>query len=267
MSLPVAIDRGELRSLDVLEGESRTYWSGCAWQLGSAKFWEALALDSCDGASYRLGGTLREELAACIVGGFGVTWTHVQPFIDRLRSDGLLEDDRAVSRDDLFQALIEPTLVDGRAVRYRFPAQRSERLADAFRALEGVDVEKMSDLELRDFLLTIRGVGLKTASWVVRNLRASDRVAIIDVQIARAGVVAGVFDAGWRVERDYLRFERAFLAWSQQAGVDAPRLDATIWAMLSGRESASKDILGVEAFSSGELLPVWPILDAMERDA
>lgn len=261
MSFYGGIDRGELRFFEGIDGEGRTYWSGCAWQLGTARFWEVLAEDTCNAGSYRLGATLREELAACIVGGFGATWNHVQPFIDRLRSEGLLVDGRATTQDDIYRALVEPVVVDGRAVRYRFPAQRSERLANAFSAIDGVDVERMSDLQLRDFLLTVRGVGLKTASWVVRNLRASDQVAIIDVHIARAGVVAGVFDAEWRVARDYLRFERAFLAWSQHARVEAPKLDATIWAVLSGRNSSSQDILGVETFSSNELLPVWPVLD------
>ena len=74
MSFYGGIDRGELRFFEGIDGEGRTYWSGCAWQLGTARFWEVLAEDTCNAGSYRLGATLREELAACIVGGFGATW-------------------------------------------------------------------------------------------------------------------------------------------------------------------------------------------------
>ena len=48
---------------------------------------------------------------------------------------------------------------------------------------------------LRDALTAIPGVGLKTASWAVRNHRASDSVAVLDVHIVRACEHLGVFPA------------------------------------------------------------------------
>ena len=46
--------------------------------------------------------------------------------------------------------------------------------------------EPKDDVVLRDALTAIPGVGLKTASWAVRNHRASDSVAVLDVHIVRA---------------------------------------------------------------------------------
>ena len=45
-------------------------------------------------------------------------------------------------------------------------------------------------LSLREFLLQLHGIGYKTASWIVRNFTGSDDVAIVDIHLRRAGVIA-----------------------------------------------------------------------------
>ena len=112
-------------------------------------------------------------------------------------------------------------------------------------------------MELRDELQQAPGIGPKTASWIVRNLRGSNDVAIVDIHIIRAGVVAGVFDTAWSVARDYSLFERAFLSWSRATEIAAAKLDSAIWAALSGRGTWSRQILGARPDQS--LRPVWPV--------
>jgi endonuclease III len=46
---------------------------------------------------------------------------------------------------------------------------------------------------MRQLLLSIEGIGPKTASWIVRNVMGSDDVAIIDIHILRACTGMGVF--------------------------------------------------------------------------
>ena len=82
---------------------------------------------------------------------------------------------------------------------------------------------------LRDWLLRIKGIGLKTASWIVRNWLDSDDVAILDIHIFRAGLLAGFFNGADSVERDYIRMENRFLAFAHALGARASILDAIIW--------------------------------------
>lgn len=81
----------------------------------------------------------------------------------------------------------------------------------------------------REWLMTFRGVGPKTASWVVRNQYPDSDVAIIDIHVHRAAVKAGVFDSTWTPSRDYWTMEAAFLGWAKHGEVTAADLDAVIW--------------------------------------
>ncbi|QWF21776.1 hypothetical protein KM427_23095 [Nocardioides sp. LMS-CY] len=89
-------------------------------------------------------------------------------------------------------------------------------------------------------------MGPKTASWVVRNITRSDDIAIIDVHVRRAGVVAGVFDPTWVLPRDYLRFEEAFCAWASVGGVPTADMDLCIWSTLARLGTTARLLFGVE---------------------
>jgi hypothetical protein len=80
-----------------------------------------------------------------------------------------------------------------------------------------------------DALVCLPGVGPKTASWVVRNWRRSDKVAILDVHIARAGRIAGFRPADWDPARHYPAMESAFLRFSEAIGVRPSVLDGIMW--------------------------------------
>lgn len=130
-----------------------------------------------------------------------------------------------------FAALRGPFVIFGRAraIRYRFAAQRAMRLSEATAYFLSQGPPPRAALDLREWLLGIPGVGLKTASWIVRNQLGSDEVAIVDVHLWRAGVRAGIFPDNWRLPRDYCRFERAFLLFARVGGVPPSGLDALIW--------------------------------------
>ena len=147
--------------------------------------------------------------------------------------DPELGEDAAVS--GMTRVLALPLQVGPRRMRYRFHQQRPRRLAAALTALSSWEraADDLDDIALRDQLMRLPGVGPKTASWVVRNYRDSDNIAIIDIHIHRAGLAAGVFCADWTLPRDYSRFEEAFLAWAALGRVSAADLDAAIWRLLS----------------------------------
>ncbi|MFC0387623.1 8-oxoguanine DNA glycosylase [Muricoccus vinaceus] len=192
------------------------YWLGQCWQA------ELLGLYG----DFRLGSNLREEVAACLLGGWGMPAELGLTAFARLRDRGMLTS--ASSATALEHALSEPFRIEGRDRRYRFPRQRSRHLACCLVALDDLG-EPEDDRDLRDALRMLPGLGWKTSSWVVRNHRASGAVAIIDVHLVRAGRVAGFFEPCWDQARDYATMEEAFLRFADAIGVRASLLDALMW--------------------------------------
>jgi len=89
--------------------------------------------------------------------------------------------------------------------------------------------EALTALELRDELLNLEGVGPKTASWIVRNLRGSDEVAILDIHVLRACSAMAVFPEEVSLPKDYEALERRFLNFATAIEVRASILDAVMW--------------------------------------
>ena len=158
-------------------------------------------------SSFRLGTTLREEAAACVLGGFGIPAEVGMAAFSRLRKLGLLVS--GTLEVEIQEALEQPLVVADRLIRYRFAKQRAERLAAILMQIDDLVFE--DDKALRAELLRLPGVGPKTASWIVRNHLGSDRVAILDIHIVRACVAAKVFPRQVNLSRDYFDLEERFL--------------------------------------------------------
>lgn len=187
------------------------------------------ALDTPDESG--LGETLAEEVVACLLGGHGAPAEVGLAAYDRVRSYMRVNGPRLT----LAQAeslLSEPLSVLGRSVRYRFAKQRAGYLHRCLEGVAMIDEAQLNDRELRDSLCTLPGIGPKTASWVVRNRRRSDDVAILDVHIIRACCQIGVFPAKANPATDYFRLEEKYLDFSSAIGVRASMLDAVMWKVM-----------------------------------
>lgn len=192
-------------------------------------FWKAQAWQASRLGRYRdlrLGRTLVEETAACLLGGFGMRAELGLAAYRRLRDAGMLR--RTTPLSAIEACLSEPFELDGRPCRYRFPRQRARYLHGCLAALEDLP-EPTDDVELRDLLAGLVGIGPKTASWIVRNTRASDRVAVLDVHIVRAGRMIGLFGERDTPDRSYRCMEARFLDFSAAIETPAPLLDAMMW--------------------------------------
>lgn len=210
------------------EGEElRRFRWGRADAFGSAAFWarQLHAAPSWPASEH----SLQHEVVFALLGGYGITAEINIAAYQHLLEGGHL-DHSVLDPQALELALREPlTLSPARPpVRYRFPAQRAQRIVEALRALETIDASH-TPRRLRDELTSLSGVGPKSASWIVRNLTGSDDIAIIDIHVLRAGAAAGVFDRRWALPRDYARFEISFLAWAAVADVPAAGFDLALW--------------------------------------
>ncbi|WBK02356.1 hypothetical protein [Methylocystis parvus] len=192
------------------------YWRGQVWQALLADRYQSL----------RLGRNLIEEVAACLLGGYGMPAELGLAAFDRLRERGRL--DQPTSNQVLEADLSEPLIISGCAVRYRFPRQKARHLSACLAALLEFD-EPERDADLRNQLMRLPGVGPKTASWIVRNHRQSNDVAILDVHIVRAGALMGIMRPDASPARDYFGLENKFLEFANAIDVPAGILDGLMW--------------------------------------
>ena len=206
-------------------------WGRPEW-VPSPAFWVSLAAQEGPNADRFVspkGAPLKEDVAFCLLGGFGIRMELNRAAWQRLKDANVLSFEPLPDAAFLEDLLSEPLLVNGRSVKYRFPRQRAGRLALALRYLRDNPLEQLVDLDLRDALMVIPGIGPKTASWIVRNWTGSDAVAILDVHVIRAGQIMGLFPERVRLPKDYKILEARFLTFAAAIGIPASLLDALIW--------------------------------------
>lgn len=191
--------------------------------------------------NYKLGATLKEEVGACLLGGHGIPANIGVAAFKKIKKLGAFGE-AAPAEDQIFSWLSEPLNLNGRDVRYRFARQKSKYLACALHKLESEEPPTGSGKSLRNWLLSLPGIGFKTASWAARNWLDADDVAILDIHILRAGLLGGFFQADLTVERDYLKLEEQFIRFSSALGVRASELDAIIWLEMM---SSPKTVHGI----------------------
>ncbi len=204
---------------------------GRADEVFSPAFWGEMARGAGRGSygDIRLGADLAEEVAACLLGGFGMPAEMGLAAFDRLKERKLLYP--GVRAAALEAALLEPFGGPMHGRRYRFPRQKARFLACSLDLLPRLQ-EQACDLAFRDDLAALPGIGLKTASWVVRNRRYSDQVAVLDVHIVRAGHYIGLFAPRMKPARHYRAMEERFIALARALRVRAADLDSAMWQVM-----------------------------------
>lgn len=194
------------------------FWAATVWMTGDLTTEE-----------FKLGQTLAEEVTACLLGGHGLPAEVGLAAYDRIRTYFIETGRDVLEQEEIFKLLSAPLNVKGRQVRYRFARQRSAYLAGSLKKLRTIRERDLSDIEFRNALCGLPGIGPKTASWIVRNRRASDSVAILDVHIIRACQIMGVFEQKADPARQYVALEKRFLEFCAYARMRASVLDAVMW--------------------------------------
>ena len=181
--------------------------------------------------------TLHEELGFCLLGGYGVRVEVNDAFFRHLRERGVFERGARPSEGELFDLLSDRIPVsDARGVRpqnYRFPRQRAARLARSLALADELAPERSAHAKapriFRNRLMTMPGIGPKTASWIARNWLGAENVAIIDIHVLRLGRHIKLFPERVRLPEDYERLEARFIDFAMALEVRPSILDAVIW--------------------------------------
>ncbi|MFA7570000.1 MAG: hypothetical protein WCY75_01985 [Sulfurimonadaceae bacterium] len=183
---------------------------------------------------YKIGQNLEEEVVVCLLGGFGIKEELCLASFKALMQHKIIENIEKISIDDIKDILLNKVQLNNRHIKYRYYNKKSEYIYNALIKLkrDNLDISSFSDIQLRNYLTTFQGIGLKTASWIVRNYLNSDNVAILDIHIYRAGVLAGFFDINDSIEKNYLAMEEKFLKFAKAINVKASELDVLIWSKI-----------------------------------
>lgn len=183
---------------------------------------------------------VEDELLFCLLGGHGVTFELARSAATVLRPLNVFggEWETAVLevaiRGELETAQFEPPRQDGAPRRYRYPRRKARLIAQAAEWVDGCRplaeglVALDDEAARRDLLCNCPGVGLKTASWLLRNLGLGQELAVIDIHVLRAlGATGRITEA--RLPRDYRAVERCFLAWCDELKAPPAAFDLMLW--------------------------------------
>ncbi|MDP1616522.1 endonuclease III domain-containing protein [Phenylobacterium sp.] len=221
-------------------------------------FWVTQAwLQGEPAEGFALCANLVEEVVTCLLGGHGapaeVGLAASSRVIEALRGSGSAR--MSVERAE--ELLRTPLSINGREIRYRFAGQRARYLHGCLEGLSELPESGLDDVELRDALCGLPGIGPKTASWIVRNRRGSDEVAILDVHIVRACEHMGVFPKGADPARRYFELETRFLEFCRRGEARASVVDAVMWATMRKLSRPMLKLLVDPVPAMGEPLPLF----------
>lgn len=214
-------------------------------QLYTPAFWKYMYLiygSQIEPYHHRIGSDIIEEVVACLLGGYGMPSELGLLAFKRLKEESLISPQSQLCKIE--EALSIPfEMENGAFKRYRFYNQKSKYI---FKFLQRQDLDCIpthDDISLRNWLLTVDGIGFKTASWVTRNWLQSENVAILDIHILRAGQIAGFFDESHNVSNKYLDLECNYIDFCNALEVRPSNMDAIIWNYMKKTNKLALQVL------------------------
>jgi N-glycosylase/DNA lyase len=184
--------------------------------------------------------TIESELLFCLLGGHGVTFELARSAASVLETLSIFDsswkaaDLELTIWSELSAAQFEPTRQDGSLRRYRYPRRKAHLIARAaawvgyHAPLREALLAFSEEVSRRDLLCECPGIGLKTASWLLRNVGLANDLAVVDIHVVRALTVANRIVAA-RLPKDYQYIERCFLAWCEEMDAPPAAFDLMLW--------------------------------------
>ena len=216
-----------------------------AGQRFTKSFWEVqyyLADSSC--FDYKLGSNIKEEVVACLLGGYGFKAELGLLAFHRIKNMRLVRGDTRL--EELENAISAPFRWNGKEVHYRFSHQKSKYIYWFLQRNDIDELEYLRGIRLRERLMTIKGIGLKTASWIARNYGNCEDVAIVDIHIYRAGRLAGFINPKWDMQKDYYKIEESFLDFCHSINALPSKMDSIMWNQMKESNRRAIELLNIK---------------------
>lgn len=201
-------------------------------------------LDDSNYRDYKLGSNLREEVVACLLGGYGFKAELGLLAFHRIKNLRLIRE--GVRLEEIEKAISTPFTLNGKEVHYRFSRQKSKYIFYFLQRSDIGEFEKLKGNRLRDKLMTIKGIGPKTASWITRNYSNSEDVAIVDIHIYRAGRLAGFVNPKWDMQKDYYKIEESFLDFCHSINALPSKMDSIMWNQMKESNRRAIELLNLK---------------------
>ena len=193
--------------------------------------------------SFRLGSTLLEEVVACLLGGYGLKAEMGLLAFHRMKNLRLIRS--GVTLEEIDDAISQPFKLNGRSVHYRFPHQKAKFIYTFLQRPDIGEFENIHGSTLRNKLMTVNGIGPKTASWIARNRGEGEDVAIVDIHIYRAGRLAGFIDPKWDIRKDYFKIEESFLEFCHSMDALPSKMDTIMWNQMKASSRRAIELLNL----------------------
>lgn len=217
-----------------------------AGRLYTKSYWEVqYYLAKHESYSCKLGSNLLEEIVACLLGGYGLKAEMGLLAFHRMRNLRLIRPN--VSLSEIESAICQPFSLNGKKVHYRFPHQKAKYIYSFLQRADIDEFENLYGCALRNKLMSVNGIGPKTASWIARNFGNCEDVAIVDIHIYRAGRLAGFIDRNWDIQRDYFKIEESFLDFCNSINASPSKMDSIMWNQMKASSRRAIELLNLKS--------------------
>ena len=173
---------------------------------------------------------MRYEMAAVVA---EYVQREIDPFACNFDASDL--EARLVRELECKQFIADPSL---EPAKYRFPLRKAKLIVAARKWLVAELpsawhrlLDDPDERARRAYLCCCPGIGLKTASWILRNIGLAQRLAIVDVHVRRALVDCGLLS---NAEMRYEEIEDLFVSFCDKIGALPSALDLFLWEWQRG---------------------------------
>ncbi|WP_047150897.1 8-oxoguanine DNA glycosylase [Aneurinibacillus tyrosinisolvens] len=189
---------------------------------------------------------LHNELFFCLLGGYGIPYELNQSAFEILRQKGLFRLEYYQTFENQMVSILEreltmpqfsPRTQQGTFRRYRYPKAKARAI---FKAAQWLLHENQRNLPAilntipeetarRTRIMECPGMGMKSASWLLRNIGYATSLAIIDVHILRFLTFYHFIPETYSPSKDYEKIENVFKMVCETANVPIDEGDLALW--------------------------------------
>lgn len=190
-----------------------------------------------------------KEFFFIILGGYGISYETNLSAFNLLEKKGYMNiklyDNKSQKdvllrklENELSQPQFEPKTLSGKLRKYRFIKSKSHNFINAAYWLFDeckwkilVHLHSQSHSEQRDWLCKCPGIGMKSSSWLLRNIDINSDFAVFDIHILRFLKKIGFVIPENLNKKNYLNLENDFRKICIEVSIPLGKMDYLLWEL------------------------------------